>query len=259
MAVKDENKNGVPDYLEKPSSTAGFNPAGFNPRTPAIQLPGIPGGVAATEAYGWFRLVAAKAPKGTPARGYYDDFVRNLTALGIPKSKWNSVWKDAVDWTQTPGSGSNGRPSGYLASLDPSDYATAGSGKKYGTTKADQTTVTEYSTSAAATDITAGFKSELGREAGANEILAYQKAVNQAAKKEPSVYTSTTTTAPGAGGVMSTSKTGGVSKTGFDPTRFAIEYARSNPDYAENFAVKNFLKLVDQALSDPNRVGLVVE
>ena len=257
MAVKDENKNGVPDYLEPKTTTT--NTPGFNPRTAAIQLPGIDGGVAATEAYGWFRLVAAKAPKGSPARGFYDDFVRQLTALGIPKSKWNSVWKDAVDWTQTPGSGSNGRPSGYLAILDPSDYETAGSEKKYGTTKQEQKVTTEFSTSSAAADITQAYTSEVGREAGVNEILAYQKAVNAAAKKEPSESTSTTTTAPGTGGVLSTSKSTAVTKTGFDATRFAIEYARSNPDYAENYAVKNFLKLVDSALNDPNRVGLVVE
>lgn len=257
MAVKDENKNGVPDYLEPKTTTT--NTPSFTPRTPGITLPGIDGGVQASEAYGWFRLVAAKAAKGTPARKAYDAFTQRLQAMGIPKSKWNSVWKDAVDWTQTPGSGSTGDPSGYLGVLDPTDYASASSAKKYGTTKSEQTVVTEYSTSAAAGDITKAYESEMGREAGVNEILAYQKAVNAAAKKEPSVYTSTTTTAPGAGGVLETSKTTGVSKTGFDATKFATEFARSNPDYAENYAVKNFLKLVDSALNDPNRIGLVVE
>jgi len=231
----------------------------FAPRTAPISLPGVDGGVQASEAYGWFKLVASKAPKGTPARRAYDMFVQRLQALGIPKSKWNSVWKDAVDWTQTPGSGSTGDPSGYLGVLDPSDYITEKPGKKYGTTKQEQQVTTEFSTSSAAADITEAYKSEVGREAGVNEILAYQKAVNAAAAKEPSVSTSTTTTAPGKGGILSTSKSTAVSKTGFDATRFAVEYARSNPDYAENYAVKNFLKLVDAALTDPNRIGVVVE
>ena len=119
--------------------------------------------------------------------------------------------------------------------------------------KQQQKYVTEYSTSSAAADLQQMFKAEVGRKATAEEIAAYQKQVNAKAAKEPSVTTGITTTSPG----MST--TTGTTQTGFNPTEFAREFAQSVPDYAENFAVSNFVKLIDQALSDPNRVGQVVQ
>ncbi len=232
---------------------------------PQIDLPGL-GPSSGTrspndvEAKRWFKFVGAKAKKGTQARKYYDDFVNSLKNAGVPQKDWQSVWDDAIDWTQTYGSGSDGKPIKFLIGWSPSDYKDKdGTGPKYGTTKSEQSTVTEYSKSAAANDINAAYKAEVGREVGANEIDAYQAAANKAAKGEPAVYTSTTTTAPGKGGVISTSKSTAVSKTGFDPARFAVEYARSNPDFAENYAVKNFMRLIDQALSDPTRIGKVVE
>lgn len=226
---------------------------------PAIQLPGLPRNPSDVEAKNWFKFVAPRAAKGSEARKYYDSITAILQKSGIAKKDWASVWADAVDWTQTLGNDSNGDPRKFFNTWNPGDYTGSGSQKQYGTTKNKQTTVTEYSTSSAAADITSAYKAEMGREAGATEISAYQKAVNEAAKKEPAVYTSTTTTAPGKGGVISTSTSTAVSQTGFDPTRFAVEYARSNPDFAENFAVKNFIKLIDQALTDPNRIGTVVQ
>ena len=62
-----------------------------------------------------------------------------------------------------------------------------------------------------------------------------------------------TTTAPGS------SISVGSQTTGFDPTEFAKSYARSAPDYAENFAIRTFLGLIDQSLSDPNRIGQVIQ
>lgn len=231
---------------------------------PQIDLPGL-GPSSGTrsptdaEAKRWFKFVGAKAKKGTTARKYYDDFVNFLKKAGVPQKDWQSVWDDAIDWTQTYGSGSDGKPIKFLDLFDAADYKDESTGPKYGTTKSKQTTVTEYSTSAAASDLTSAYKSELGFEPGAGAISAYQQAVNKMAKGEPAVYTSTTTTAPGKGGVLSTSTSTAKSQTGFDPTRFAIEYARSNPDYAENFAVRSFMKLIDQSLSDPNRIGQVVD
>jgi len=230
---------------------------------PPIDLPGMGPSAGTrspnvTEAKAWFKFVGARAKKGTQARKYYDDFVSQLRAAGVPQKDWQSVWDDAIDWVNTYGSGSDGKPIKYLIGWNPDEYKDD-TGTKYGTTKSKQTTTTEYSTSAAASDITAAYKSELGFEPGAADIAAYQKVVNKQAKGEPAVYTSTTTTAPGKGGILSTSTSTSKSQTGFDPTRFAIEYARSNPEYAENFAVRNFMQLIDSALTDPRRIGQVVE
>jgi hypothetical protein len=105
---------------------------------------------------------------------------------------------------------------------------------RYGTTKQTQINETEYSTSSAAADINQTFRKEIGREASQAEILGYQKGVNQRAAKEPSRSVGTTTTAPGSS--ITKMKT----TTGFDPTMFAQNYARSMPDYAESFAARTF-------------------
>ena len=229
---------------------------------PRLDLPGM-GPSSGTrspsleEAKNWFRFVGGTAKKGTKARQYYDDFTNYLKKAGVPQKYWQGVWEDAVVWTQTYGSGSDGKPIKYLDVWQPGNYQDQA--KQYGTTKNQQSTVTSYSTSSAAADITSAYKSELGFEPGAADIAAYRKAVNLAAKKEPATYTTTTTSAPGKGGVLETSKSTAVSGTGFDPTRFAIEYARSNPEYAENYAARTFINLIDQALTDPNRIGQVVQ
>jgi hypothetical protein len=252
--VQDFNNNGVPDYLEpreKPS---------FSSRVPPIKLPGIPGGVQASEAYNWFKFVGAKAAKGTPARKAYDAFTARLAAMGIPKSKWDSVWKDAVDWTQTVGTTSTGDPSGYLAILDPSDYAdTSGSTKKYGTTKSKTSTTTQYSPSDAGGYINRTIESEIGRTATKEEVDAYIAGVNAEAAKSPAIYEATTTTAPGTGGMLGTSETKATSTTGFDPAMYALNFARSRPDFAESFATKSVLGLIQRILRDPNAIGNVVQ
>ena len=235
-------------------------------KTPKMDLPqlDLPGwgpsaktrSLSVEEAKGWLRFTASTAKKGTASRNYYDDFTNALKRAGVPQKYWQSVWEDAITWTQSPGTNSQGRPIGYLKVWDPGYYQDQG--KSYGTTKVNQSTITNYSTSSAAADITQAYKSELGYEPGAADIAKYRKAVNAAAKGEPATYVGSTTTSPGKGGV-DTQTTKATSGTGFDPTRFAIEYARSNSDYAENYAARTFINLVDQALTDPNRIGQVVQ
>jgi len=38
-----------------------------------------------------------------------------------------------------------------------------------------------------------------------------------------------------------------------------MNFARSRPDFAESFATKNFLKIIQGVLKDPNAIGTVVE
>jgi hypothetical protein len=273
--VLDANKNGVPDNLEKPgtkTNTPTYNP---NMSVPAVTLPGLTRGAAASEAYNWFKFVAAKAAKGTVIREYYDNFTRDLARLGIPRSKWNSVWKDAVDWTQTPGSGSNGNPAAYLAVLDPLDYADKGSeGPKYGTRKQKQITTNQYSPSQAGSAINQMIESEIGRTATKEEIDAYLAGVNAAAKKSPSISSQTITTAPGKGNLVPAGAKSGAKATspnlgsttiestesgGFDPSMYALNFARSRPDFAESFATKAVLGIIQKVLKDPNAIGNVVE
>lgn len=259
--VLDLNKNGVPDFLEKPGSS---NPQ-FTPTYLPIYIPdedaaktGLKS-FSPEQALNWFNFVGPKGKKNTAKANYYSDIVNVMNRLGIPKDKQAAAWADAISWTQTPGSGSLGDPMDYfMGFVDISRYADSG-GSQYGTTKSKTKTTTEYSTSQATTDLMQAYKSELGTEAPEADIKAYQKAVNKEAAKEPAVYTATSTTAPGKGGVKVTSTTEGVSRTGFNPSQFALEYARSNPDFAENYAVRNFMGLIEQSLTDPNRIGQVIE
>lgn len=228
-----------------------------------IILPGLPSqsGVSDVQAKAWFKYTASKAPKGSAVRRYYDDFVSGLARLGVPKDKYQDAWDEAVNWTQALGSGSKGDPAMFLQYMDPADFADKDKTgvKKYGTTKSKQTTVTQYSPSSAGADITKTFESELGRTATSAETAAYLKAVNEKAKKEAQVYTATTTTSPGKGGVDQTT-TMATSTTGFDPTMFAQNFARSMPDYAESFAAKNVLKIIEGLIgSDRTAIGKVVQ
>jgi hypothetical protein len=252
MAVKDTDKDGIPDSIDANPNVPNSNQAGnypsFTPNFPGIQLPGVNGYVSEEVAKSWFTF--SKTRTGLEKKTY-DGFIADLAAKGISKKKAQAVWNDAVAWTQTLGS-TSGRPLDYLAVMDPSDY-TGGSESEYGTKRQTQKQVTEYSKSGASQQIRDTMKQELGREATAEETALYTKAVNAAAKKEPSKYTGVTTTTPGGSSTTSTQS------TGFDPTLFAQNFARSIPNYAETFAAKDFVSLIDQVLTDPNRIGQVVE
>lgn len=227
-----------------------------------IKLPGInpEAGINDVQAKSWFKYSAATAKKGSEVRKYYESFIAILKKAGIPESKWQSVWDDAVDWVGTPGSGATGDPKMYLNVWNPSSYTGGtGSTKKYGTTKSRTETITQYSPSNAADYLTKTFESEIGRTATKEEIDAYLKGVNAAAKKEPSIYEGSTTTAPGKGGLLETSTTKATQTTGFDPAIYAANFARSRPDFAESFATKNFLKIIEGVLKDPNAIGTVVD
>ena len=266
--VLDVNKNGIPDNLEPRNPLTGGLPTNspeFTPQYLPITLPDETASKTGMQSWSpqqaldWFNFVAPKGAKGGAKNIYYNDVVGLMDRLGIPKDKRAAAWADAIAWTQTPGSGSVGDPMDYfMGFVDVSRYG-GGADSGYGTTKTKTSTVTQYSTSQATADLMQASRAELGMEATEADIQAYRKAVNKAAKAEPAIYTATTTTAPGKGGVKAVSTTEGVSQTGFNPSQFAIDFARSNPDYAENFAVRNFMGLIEQSLRDPNRIGLVVE
>jgi len=215
-----------------------------------ITLPGVSGGVSIEEGKAWFKFLKNNN------KTRYNELIADIVARGIPKSQAAKVWSDALEWVSTIGSPSS-KPTDYFDVLDPSDYQ--GATKKYGTTKVRDERITQYSPSAGAQTISDTMEQELGRTASAAEIAAGTAAMNVAAKKEPSIFEGTTTTAPGGKGFeLGSTSTKGTQTTGFDPTMFARNFARSQPDFAESFAAKNFLKLVSGLLTDPNAIGQVV-
>lgn len=268
--MADKDLDGIPDMIDKNPNTFdrtaqnGGKPVGgqstynssFVPDIPNIMLPGYDRPVNAAEAKDWFKFADTRGGQTAAAKAR---FMQAVAQLGIPAKKASAVWSDAIDWTQSVGSATN-RPDGYLSVLNPSLYAdTTGTGRKYGTSKSTDTRITQYSPSSAAQTASDTFEQELGRTASKAEINAYTAAVNAAAKKEPSTYTGVTTTSPGGKGItMGESKSSGTQTTGFDPTMFARNFARSQPDYAESFAARNFFGIIQSLLKDPNAIGQVV-
>lgn len=226
----------------------------FTPNFPGIELPGVNGYVSEEAAQAWFKY----AP--TRNKAFYNDFIADLARKGIAKKYAQAVWNDAIGWTQSIGS-TTGKVTEYLNVMDPSMYKPEGSsGPKYGTQAQKDSRVTQYSGSSAAQQISDEMERRLGRRATQSEIDAYTAGVNAAAKKEPSIFTgSTTTTAPKGKNTLGTTATTGTQTTGFDPTMFARNFAMSRPDYAESFAANTFLGLVEKLLKDPNAIGQVVQ
>lgn len=230
---------------------------GFQPTISTIQLPGVNRGASPDEAKSWFKFLKTNNP------ALYNELARNLTKLGIPEKKWQSAWNDAVDWTQSLGSNASSDPRDYFSQMSPSDYASPAAASKYGTNVSNTKTTTQYSASGAGADINKTMKSELGREASAAETAAYLKSVNAKAKLEPSSYNTTSTNKAGTAtpvggsgaGAADITNTTATQTTGFDPTLFAQNFARSMPDYAESFAAKDFLKIID-GLIGPDRTAI---
>lgn len=242
--MADLNGNGIDDSKE-------FALANVN----KIFIPGVTddpasnrGGVQPLEAKIFFKNLRETS------RPTYNAILQGLAARGIkPTHKnYNTVMSNAVEWTQSLLNPLRGNPQGinpidYLNYIDASSIEQPAAKKKYGSSRQIQETTTQYSASKAAADATEATKQELGREASAKEVAAYTKQANLAAKEEPSIYDATTTTSPGKGGV-GLSKTTATNKTGFDPTMFAQNFARTLPDYAESYAAKNFLTAVQKVI-----------
>ena len=245
---------GTPAYAQGSTVRPGTVSTSFTPnlsgRTNPISLPGVDGGVTIDEGKAWFKFLKNNNKQR------YNELIADIVARGVPKSAAAKVWSDALEWVSSIGSPSS-KPTDYFDVMDPSDYQ--GATKKYGTTKVRDERVTQYSPSSGAQVVSDTMEQELGRTASANEIAAGTTGMNLAATKEPSIFEGTTTTAPGGKGFeLGSTSTKGTQTTGFDPTMFARNFARSQPDFAESFAAKNFLKLVSGLLTDPNAIGQVV-
>lgn len=104
------------------------------------------------------------------------------------------------------------------------------------------------SESQAAAILDQSLQRELGRMATPREIKAFQRALNDAQSQNPTVTRTT------SGGGASRSTTTG----GFDYQRFALEYAQSQPEYAENFAATTFMDLLDKTISSPTRIDQIL-
>jgi hypothetical protein len=133
------------------------------------------------------------------------------------------------------------------------EYAKASRGSGGPTNQTNiQTTLSSASQAGAILD--ENFKSELGRTGTAEEAAAFQQALNEQQRKNPSVSRSV-----GYQSGSGTGRTNTTTTSGFDYGRFAQEYARSQEGYAEQFAGIRFMEILDQAISSPNSIEKIVQ
>jgi hypothetical protein len=125
---------------------------------------------------------------------------------------------------------------------------TQGSG---GPTSYTNTSVNKSSLTEAGRIADENFKSELGRGASADEVAAFQKALNEQQAANPTVQQQYNS---GGKNQSIRSTTSG----GFDYTRFAREYAQSQEGYAERYAGQTFMKILDTAIGNPNALDRMV-
>lgn len=246
MSATDWDNDGIPNSID---STPGIDPNTVNPPTYRMNPVNIPGtkGVLLDESTGWFAASRVSDPTSfniIMAKMFNYGHIKKPNDFEAAKKVWAELTKNA---------GSLGSPTGnvedWIALTPPMAMGADGDG----TTRDKRSTVTKYTPSSAAADITTASKAELGREASDKEMKAYTAAVNKKAQTEPTVSDMTTVR---SGDVSSTT---GVQGTGFDPAIFARDFARSQSDYAENYAASSFLGLIEQSLRDPNRIGQVIQ
>ena len=125
----------------------------------------------------------------------------------------------------------------------------SGSGGPYTTRTSN---VSLSSESAAGATLEPAYQSELGRGATDAEIKKFQKQLNAQQMAAPSESVTHGTSA----GRSSTSQS--TTTTGFDPTRFARQYAQSQEGYAERYAGLTFMDILDKTISDPNALDQII-
>jgi hypothetical protein len=187
--------------------------------------------------------LAANDPK---AYGQIEDLVEAagftsvdsaLKAAALDDNKDSQSWGDyLVGRSKNP----------YIKKMVNDGRGGGGSGGAY---SSRNTTTRLSSETEAGTVADQNFNANLGRTASNEEAKQFQQALNEREKKSPSV-TNTSGYSDGKGGGYSNS----VSSGGFDPTRFAREYAMSQEGYAERFAGMTFMNILDDAIADPNAI-----
>jgi hypothetical protein len=122
----------------------------------------------------------------------------------------------------------------------------SGSGSRNGPYATTSTSVALSSESQAAATLDQMYQQELGRTADDKEIAAFKKALNAAQMQAPSKTVTKGVTA----GRNSTTQS--VTDGGFDPTRFARQYAQSQEGFGERYAGITFMDALDKAISSPD-------
>lgn len=130
-----------------------------------------------------------------------------------------------------------------IVELLPSSSGGSGEGDGTKTSSSTSRSINLSNRGDAKTSLNNAYEQMLGRRANDKELAAFQKALNDLESKNASVTTQTgTSTSKG-----DSSSSSFVTKTtgGFNAAQFAEDWARSRPEYAENFAATTFMSVID--------------
>lgn len=211
---------------------------------------------------GTYRTEAPRMIDAASLEKYEADLYNNNPAQWVQleklyKSAGYSNWKDAVMGAAMDNDKYDRSWEDFLKARAANPViqklvASGGSGGGGGPFYSRDTSVNLSSASEAAQIADQTFVQELGRTASNKEAADFQKALNaqQAANPQVSIQSGTQT----QGSRVSKSKQTG----GFDPTRFAREYAQSQEGYGERFAGITFMDVIDKAISDPNALDQII-
>jgi hypothetical protein len=128
-----------------------------------------------------------------------------------------------------------------------------GDGAYNGPTTTTYTSTDQSSVSEAGGDINTVFQQEMGRMATEQEIKLYQKLLNAQQRNSPEVSVVNRSEGGQATQSQTTSGTGG-----FDARRFAQEFVRSRPEFAETYAGTKFMDVLDSFISQPNALDQMI-
>lgn len=204
------------------------------------------------------KLAAAESIADLPDRLYAEGRVQDFQDLSdLVKKAGFTSWSQAVNAAAMDPMKSQRSWEQYLKdrAADPNIQAylkLSGGGGGGGVTNSRSVTTDESSRSEAGNILDANFKDQLGRTASKEEIIGFQQALNEQQRNNPSI--SQSRTASGGGSSSTRTSTSG----GFDYTRFARQYAQSQPDFKDRYAAVTFMDILDTALSDPNSIDALV-
>jgi len=209
------------------------------------------------------KFVPASALLGLPQKLFQQgDFATLQQINKLVKDGGFSSWEEAIQFAANdPEKGSRSwqdylsqHTQRYQAFLEENGGLDgSGTGSDGGPFSDTSTQTTLSSESGSASMLDEVFRAELGRTASEPEVRAFMKALNRMQSANPST-TVMSGNNDGDGNTTRQSTTTG----GFDPTRFAQEWARSRPEYAEVQAATSFMSLLDRAIDNPNAIDQMI-
>ena len=222
-------------YYNNVTGTYGLEPTPYRQQVPMNTLADLPDQLYAAGELEELRTIADLVKNAG-----FSSWSQALAAASMDPDKENRSWRDYLtERAKTP----------ELWKEFNDENGSSGSGGAFSSTS---TSVNLSSRSQAATIADENFRSQLGRTASKQEIMDFQEALNEQQRRNPNV-TKTSGYSSGRNTTSNSTSTGG-----FDYTRFARQYAQSQPEFQDRYAAVKFMDILDKAISDPNTIDALV-